>query len=558
MEGVGLNVAAVGMEEILPRWDENGGVAAADLAREAFERRSWREAYELLAPADGLDVDDLERLAITAYLLGRDEASADAWERAHLASLAADDRDRAARCAFWLAFTLLLRGEMARAGGWRARAERLVEDAEPACASRGFLLVGDFLELLEGGTLTTASELADRIVDIARRCGDRDLLALGMLGRGQVSLALGEISRGVRLLDEVMVSVTTGEVTPIPAGIVYCAVIEACVDVFDLRRATEWTEALRAWCSSEPDLVPYRGQCLVHRSQVLQAHGDWPAAIAEAELARARLSDPFHPALGVARYQQGELHRLRGEFAAAARAYHDAAELGRDPAPGVALLRLAEGDVAAAGVAIERMLSDGDPRTRPAVLAAAVEIHLAAGDVEQARRAGAELASFADLAGAPMLHAIADGAAGAVLLAEGDASAALVPLRRATAGWRTLGMPYDAARGRVRIALASRVLADHDAAAAELEAARATFERLGAQPDLAWLESLGETKVSPLTDRELEVLRLLATGRTNREIATALVISPHTVSRHVQNIFVKLGLSSRSAATAYAYEHGLV
>ena len=386
MEGVGLNVAAVGMEEILPRRDENGGVGAADSAREAFERRSWREAYELLAAADSLDVGDLERLAITAYLLGRDEASADAWERAHLASLAAG-RPRPCRPAArsgWRSRSSCVERWPAPAGGgpapsaWSRMPNRPAHHAA-SCSSR------DFLEQLEGGTLTTASDLADRIVDIARRCGDRDLLALGMLGRGQVSLALGEVRRGVRLLDEVMVSVTTGEVTPIPAGIVYCAVIEACVDVFDLRRATEWTEALRAWCSSEPDLVPYRGQCLVHRSQVLQAHGDWPAAIAEAELARARLSDPFHPALGVARYQQGELHRLRGEFAAAARAYHDAGELGRNPAPGVALLRLAEGDVAAACVAIERMLAGNDPRTRLAVLAAAVDVHLAAGDVEQAR-----------------------------------------------------------------------------------------------------------------------------------------------------------------------------
>jgi DNA-binding NarL/FixJ family response regulator len=533
------------------------------LGRQAFARRAWREAYDLLTESDSPEIDDLEHLAVAAYLVGRDEDSAKAWERAHLSCLAADDLDRAVRCAFWLGFTLALRGEMARSDGWRARGERLVEEAEPTCPARGYLLVVAFLDALEGGDLATAHERAGEIVDLGRRSGDRDLLALGVLASGQSSLAVGEIGRGIKLLDEVMVSVTAGEVSPIPAGIIYCAVIEACVDAFDLRRAAEWTEALHDWSTSEPDLVPYRGQCLVHRSEVLQAHGDWPAALAEAERASARLADPFHPALGVARYQQGELHRLRGELAAAGREYHAAAELGRDPAPGVALLRLAEGDVEAAVVAIRRMLSEGDPRRRPAVLAAAVEVHLAAGDVEAARAASDELATFADLVDAPLLHAISDGAAGAVLLAEGDTRGALVTLRRAAAGWRTLGMPYDAARARVRVALACQGLGDHDAAEVELAAARATFEQLGARLDVEWLESLAreepaEASAAPLTERELDVLRLLATGRTNREIAAALTISVHTVGRHVQNIFVKLDLSTRSAATAYAYEHHLL
>ena len=185
--------------------------------------------------------------------------------------------------------------------------------------------------------------LADRIVDIAERSADRDLLALGLLCRGQALLRLGEVAKGFRLLDEAMVSATSGEVSPIPAGIVCCAVIEACVECFDLRRATQWTDALSAWCSAQPDMVPYRGQCLVHRSQVLQARGNWSEAVAEVGQASERLADPFHPALGIARYQQGELHRLRGEFAEAAQAYQEAAELGRDPSPGVGPAPLGDG-----------------------------------------------------------------------------------------------------------------------------------------------------------------------------------------------------------------------
>jgi ATP/maltotriose-dependent transcriptional regulator MalT len=536
--------------------------AGVELGREAFDRRSWREAYDLLEAAPSPDVDDLERLAIAAYLIGEDEASTRAWERAHLACVAAGDLDRAARCAFWLAFALVLRGEMARADGWRARAERLVQEAGPQCAARGFVLVVDVLEALEAGDSTRAWELADEIVDIARRCGDRDLLAFGVLTQGQSSLALGEVARGLRLLDEVMVSITTGEVSPIPVGIVYCAVIEACVDVYELGRAAEWTEALHSWCASEPDLVPYRGQCLVHRAQVLQAHGDWSAATAEVERAAAHLAQPFHPALGTARYQQGELHRLRGELGAAAEAYRSAGELGRDPSPGVALLRLAEGDVDGAGMAIRRMLAEDDPRTRLAVLAAAVEVLLAAGAVEEARAQYAELARFADLIDTPTLHAIAEAADGSVLLAEGEANAALVALRKASTRWRSLGMPFDEARARVGVARACRALGDHDAAARELQTARATFERLGAGPELerieTVLEDVGGRPRPLLTDREVEVLRLLARGRSNREIASDLVISVHTVARHVQNIFTKLEVSSRSAATAWAYEHGVV
>ncbi len=533
-------------------------------AREAFARQAWGEAYALLAAGGPLDADDLERLAVAAHMAGRDDESTLAWERAHLECVRLGHPDRAARCAGWLAIGLMLRGDMAQASGWLARAARLLDETADDCAARGYLQVPVFLQTLGSGDAATALELANDIVAIARRFDDNDLLALGALGRGQATLALGETAKGMSLLDEVMVAVTSGEVSPIPAGIVYCAVIEACMDILDLRRAAEWTEALDGWCAAQPDLVPYRGQCLVHRSQVLQAHGEWTEAVAEVERARRRLSEPAHPALGLALYQQGELHRLRGELADAERAYRAASEHGREPAPGLALLRLEEGKADAAVAAVRRMVEESRGQLiRPTMLAASVDIMLATGDVETARSAAEELATIAGAVDAPLLlRAIAAYATGSVLLAEGEAARALASLRRACAGWRDLEMPYDAARARVQIGLACRALGDHDAANFEIGAARATFELLGAHPDLARaVRLLGRderTRLAGLTNRECEVLRLVATGRTNREIAGVLVISDHTVGRHLQNIYMKLGLSSRAAATAYAYDHDLV
>jgi DNA-binding CsgD family transcriptional regulator len=349
-------------------------------------------------------------------------------------------------------------------------------------------------------------------------------------------------------------------VSPIPAGIVYCGVIEACVDAFDLRRAAEWTEALTEWCERQPDLVPFRGQCLVHRSQVLQARGAWTDATLAAEEAQRRLAE--HPALGAALYQLGELHRVRGELAAAERAYREASRHGREPAPGFELLRLAQGQVAAAVASIQRVVEEtrGLP-THTAVLAAAVEVRLVAGDTAGARAAADELVDL--LRGQPAAHvkAVAAYCTGSVRLAEGDAMGALVELRRAATAWRELEMPFEAARASVQIARACRGVADHAAADWQLETALETFERLGARTELARAGRLARSAgAAPgeLTERQCDVLRAVATGRSNREVAADLGISEHTVARHLQNIFTKLDLPSRSAAATYAHEHGLL
>jgi DNA-binding CsgD family transcriptional regulator len=360
--------------------------------------------------------------------------------------------------------------------------------------------------------------------------------------------------------------------------------IGACRRIHALGRAHEWTTALKHWCDQQPDMIAYTGLCLVYRAEIMHLRGAWDEAIEEARRAgeRSSLSDD-RQSLGHAHYQQGEVLRLVGNFAAAEDAFREASRCGREPQPGYSLLRLAQGNIDAAVAGIRRVLGETkDVLQRTRLLPAHIEISLAAGEVEEARSACRDFDAAVRGCDASVHGTIVAHACGAVDLAVGDAAAALVSLRRALNGWQALDAPYETARVRVLLARACDELGDHDAAALELEAARAAFERLGARPDLDRLEPPGmrpdldrleglrpatgatpRTSGSPrnthgLTARELEVLSLVATGRTNRAIATKLFISEKTVARHVSNIFAKLAVTSRAAATAFAYEHNLL
>jgi DNA-binding CsgD family transcriptional regulator len=533
-------------------------------ARESFARKAWAESYRHFQAADGeapLEPEDLERLATAAYLMERDAESEAFRARAHQSFLDRRDPEGAARSASWVGFGLLHRGALAPASGWFARAERILDEANIDCVVRGYLLIPSAIQRVVQGDPGAGHAMFMQAAEFARRFGDRDLASIACHGRGRALIRLGKIADGVALLDEAMAAVIAGDVTPILAGDVYCSVLEGCQETLDLRRAYEWTASLAEWCAAQPDLVRYRGECLLYRAEVMQFRGKWDEAEQDARDACELLAS--RPAAGAAFYRLGEIHRLRGEFAKAEDAYRRANERGRKPQPGLSLLRFAQGQIDAAATSIRSVMLDTRVRaTRARMLMAAVDILLAAGDLEDARAAALELAEIATTIGTPFFRATSAHATGAVRLAEGEIAGASTALREAWETWRELETPYEEAQTCVLLAAVYERRGDRDGRRLELDAAGKLFAQLRAAPCLANIaEQLAPATHHPagsLSEREAQVLRLVAAGKTNREIAEALFISEKTVARHVSNIFHKLGVSSRTGATAWAYEHNLI
>ena len=540
--------------------------------RTSFLGGAWLHALASLQEADAiqpLGPEDVELLGKSAYMVGRDDDYVAALERAHHSYLEAGEHARAARCGFWIGHSFLFRGERARATGWFARCERVLEGARHDCVERGYLLIPVWLEQMGRGDFEAGRRNTLLAAEIGDRFDDADLVWLARDEQARALIGLGRVDEGLKLVDETLVAAAAGELSPIVTGIVYCNTISFCRAVHELRHVREWTDALSSWCARQPEMVAHNGLCLVHRAEIKLLGGDWDAALEEAQRSAQRFSQGAlnRIAVGNAFYCQGEAHRLRGDLTAAEEAFRHASQNRFEPQPGLALLRLAQGNLEAAAAAVRRVVAETTaPLRRASVLPAYVEIMIANGSLDLARAASVELREIADRYGREALSAGAARASGAVALAESRATDALQQLRAALDIWTELGAPYEVARVRVLVGLACRALGDEDGARLELEAARASFESLGAVRDLAHVQGLLQASVREpvrtgshgLTDRELQVLRLVASGKSNRLIARELFISEHTVARHVQNIFAKLSVSSRTAATAYAFEHQLV
>lgn len=547
------------------------GLEALQRAHASYAQRDWDDAFQWLSRADAavpLAADDLDRLAWSAGLTARDDLMLAALERLYQARVDGGDPLGAARAALWLGFRLFARGEAARAGGWLARSQRLVDDHGAVCVEQGYLLLPATQRLLNLGQFETALATAARAAALGERFGDRDLTAFARNLQGRSLLRLGRLAEGLGLMDETLVAVTTGELSPVVTGLVYCSAIAACQRIYAFDRSREWTAALDGWCAAQPQLVLFKGHCLVHRAQILQLTGAWGEALDEARRAVAKCIGDFDSeAAGLAHYEQGEIHRLRGDAAQAEAAYRQASRCGVEPQPGLALLRLAQGQGDAAANASRRVLAaTSDPLARARQLPAHVAILLAVGALDEARAASRELAQVAAGFRTDALAALAWETGAALQLAESRAQDMPGPLRRAFAVWRQLGAPFAAARLRVALARACVALGDAEGARLELEAAREVFAGLGARPSLSEVEALlapqGQARqhdhAAGLTGREMQVLRLVAAGLTNKAIARELALSGKTVDRHLSNIFAKTGVASRAAATAFAYEHRLV
>jgi DNA-binding CsgD family transcriptional regulator len=427
-----------------------------------------------------------------------------------------------------------------------------------------WFLVADAYSLIAAADYDAAAQLLARAAEIGSRHRQTDLVAFATCVWGRALIKAGRMMEGLSRLDEAMLLVIDRDTSPRARSMLYCSAIATCHEVREFARVREWTLALGAWLDSLPQLGgAYFGNCRIYRSHLMRLCGSWREAVNEVTLVCDDLGGGYGQLVAShAFYQLGEMHRLLGN-PEAEEAYRRAGELGAPTQPGLALLRLAQDDIDTAVIGIRRALTETKGRLeRLDLLSACVSIMLAAGDIDAAREAVTEMALIAEVYDTAAVQAEVAAAGGSVALAEGDAATALPLLRGAARWWREVDAPHTVATLSVLIGLACRSMGDEEAAQLELGSARDTFTGLGARPDLRRVEALLKPAqpVDPhgLSAREIEVLRLIAAGKTNRAIARELFLSDRTVHRHVSNIFDKLGVRSRTAAASYSIKHHII
>jgi ATP/maltotriose-dependent transcriptional regulator MalT len=540
--------------------------APLDAVRAAIGRHDWEAARTEALAADVAgeplaEAHRLDLLADASWWLGHLDECTDAREQAYRAYEELGERRRAGQCAVWLYEHHAFRARGAIAGGWLRRARRALGD-DPDCVEHGALVLRELEARHGAGQLEQALGMGRAMVELGRRLRSADLEAEALQAVGRVLIDSGELAEGMGHLDEAMLFAVEGRLGPYSTGKVYCSLIGACEDVGDFDRAAEWTEATQRWSERHPFAI-FPGICRVHRAIVLKRRG----SLAEAEREAARACDELlhsRPVTSAAAWAEvGDICRRLGQLERAEAAFARAQEIGGSPCAALALLRLAQGRIQAAQATIGGCVSGAtNPLGRATLLPAVVQVNVAAGDLPAAEAAVTELDGIAAAFDVPTVHAVALVARGRLELARGDAAGARATLRAALDLWRELDVPYEAATAETLLGQALRECGDDVGAAAAFTTAVEVFQRIGAHLDADQVEGAGgdvrRSLPAGLTEREAEVLRLVATGLTNNEVASQLFLSAKTVSRHLSNIFTKIAVSSRSAATAYAFEHDLV
>lgn len=507
----------------------------------------------------------LVELGLAADLSGDHDQAVRLLQQAYGLQLGCGSTAQALHSAFLLALVFGTSGRPALFNGWLHRAQRLLLEMPGAgqdSRARGYVAVLELHRSLESGAFEEVGPLAEEVARIGREHHDPDLTAFGLTALGRHAIYSNDVPRGLSLLDEAMAGVLAGEPSGRTSGMVFCAAIEGCQEIGSIDRMCQWTSELQTWCAVQPGVTPFAGNCALHQGQVLALHGDWTQAIREFDAARSVCEEQGLPlTAGYAEHERGVLLLQRGNLGAAEGAFRRAAELGYDPQPGLAHLWIASGLPERAVAAIRRCLAEITiPARRIHLLPAATEILLGAGDVRSASALLEEQEKVAGLTRCEPVVAAAAQSRAAVQLALNAAGEALTQARRALRLWSAIAAHYEMARARVLLARALRGLGDEESASRELDTARGTFEELGAAPALeatTALETPAATVRDGLTDREVEVLRLVAAGHSTRDIAAGLFLSEKTVARHLSNIYNKLGVGSRTQAAAYAYRHGL-